>query len=181
MTKFAPSIRLRALLASAVILVWTAPLSRADAGVPSRLLGKTINASINLSMQAQAVGEGRPMGINGGKKFVIYISTEGRVFVRYDRDNRGSLHTRYEDGPETATFHFVGEKLVSTTPAIAGAVTYQISFDQGFKTCTIQAIHGREAGQHFKWIGLDGKAWEALSAPTYSDERCSITVGNGLQ
>ena len=142
MTKFVPSIRLRALLASAVALIWTAPSSRA-AGVPSQLLGKTINASINSSLQAQPVGEGGVTTVNGGKTFVIYISTEGRVFVRYDRDDRGSLHARYENGPETATFHFVGGKLVSTTPAKAGAFTVQISFDQGFQTCTIQAIHGR--------------------------------------
>jgi hypothetical protein len=154
----------------------------AVAQVPAGLRGKTINTSYTSSTPYKS-SEGNGVGSRVVAR-VIYVSTEGRIFVRATHRGvtaKGMGGARVKEiDPGQSDWRFVGGKLVSIAGTISGAVRVEISFDSAFQSCSVSGVIGHESGQPYRWKGLNGKQYEAAGPGTISGGQCSIASGNAL-
>jgi hypothetical protein len=111
----------------------------------------------------------------------IYISSQGRLFVKVTRQAKGGADER-EIGPDSGgNLHFAGDKLVGVVKMISGGANQlTISFDPSFQSCTADFIAGREAGKERVWKGLNGVTFRTTATPTVSGVSCSIREGNAF-
>ena len=146
---------------------------------PAQLYNKTI--SISFSVSAPAKGEdGSPLNGSRQVQRTIYISSQGRIFVRSDR-RAGRLSDTVEKGPDSTSgmFRFEGNRLIGVnTGFISGAGQLTVTFDPGFQSCNASIVFGRENGKPFKFKGLNGMIFTATGVPSASSPSCSIRDGN---
>lgn len=159
------------------------------AGAPSQLHNKTIQ----LSWTTQAVQkgpDGQVITPTLSQQRTIYISSQGRIFIRAGRavSNRKFAASKTgEAGPDDARGYdgeargmsFQGNTLVGTQTYASGAGQIRITFDPGFGSCTMVAVEGKSGSGPIKVRGLDGRMYERISA-TSSGYSCSIRDGNAL-
>ena len=152
------------------------------AEAPARLWGKTITASYISSTPFKS-SEGTGVGSRTVAR-LIYISTEGRIFVR--ATHRGITKNGLVGGmvretePGQGNWEFAGDSLVTSSQTLSGAVRVEIRFDPSFQSCSISGVIGHESGQTYKWRGLNGRQYEAAGPGRISGGQCSIRSGNAL-
>jgi hypothetical protein len=147
------------------------------ANAPPQLLGKTVTLSYNFGGMARV--EGRAISATRHVSQVIYISSTGRLFARTSQTARTGSSFR-ERAPDETLWHFVNGKLIAQRASVSGAVMVAISFDPNFAGCTVSGFAGHESGKPYKWIGLDGRIYEADGPMSLSEAACSVSTGNGL-
>ena len=123
--------------------------------------------------------EGGTTSVSRNVQRTVYVSTQGRVFVRAARQAGRNSETK-ERGPGEGGLRFAGNNLVGVMGLISGASQLVVSFDPGFQSCTTNVIMGAENGKPITWKGLNGKQMTAVGRPTVSGQTCSIRDGNAL-
>lgn len=174
------------------ILVFTLSLlgsAAFAAGTPPQLHNK----SIQLAWTTQAVQkgpDGRVITPTLSQKRTIYISSQGRIFIRAGRgvtNQKFSASKTGESGPddsrgyagEARGMSFQGNTLIGTQTYASGAGQIRITFDPGYASCTMVAVEGKSGSGPVRVKGLDGQMYERISA-TSSGYSCSIRDGNAL-
>jgi hypothetical protein len=167
-------------LALALLVIGLVPCN-AD-GVPRQLRGKTISASWTESSLIQADGEDKPAAASRTTTQTIYLSSEGRIFVRSEIVTSGQQKAKFEQNPQKTPSHFQNGAIVARVGQVNGAAQKTIRFSPDFQLCTVSVIDGRpQSGSRRYRSEVDGRTYTVLGATTVSNERCSIAAGNGLQ
>ena len=156
---------------------------------PQQLLNKTVT----LSWTAQSVVRdpgGRERQTTNNIRYVIYISSMGRLFERSSRsDSRRTqggdvdLNATQTKMREARGLRIVGNSLVANRGHAggggSGAMQAVATFDSSYSSCTLAVTHGREGGATPKRKGIDGVVREILSI-TVVGPSCSIQNGNAF-
>jgi len=163
--------------------------SAAAAEAPAELRNKTITAFWIDDQQASFYpGEAHRDRLRSD--LTIYVSSIGRVFTRHGRANAGNgRNTASSIAPDSALrrddittpqgIQFEGGKRLSMVfPAERGARRALITFDAGYRSCSIEVIYGREGGS-LKWQSFGGRMQDILSIRTVA-KSCAIRSGNLL-
>ena len=159
------------------------------AGAPPQLHNK----SVLLSWSTQVVQkgpDGRVITPTLSQQRTIYISSQGRAFVRAGRgvsNRQFSASKTGESGPddsrgydgEARGISFQGNMMIGTQAYASGAGQIRVTFDPGFSSCTMVAVEGKSGSGPIRVKGLDGQMYERISA-TSSGYSCSIRDGNAL-
>lgn len=159
------------------------------AGAPPQLHNKSILLSWSTQV-VQTGRDGRVITPTLAQQRTIYISSQGRIFVRSGRsiNNRKFSGSKTgEAGPddsrgyagEARGMSFQGNTLIGTQTYASGAGQIRITFDPGFSSCTMVAVEGKSASGPIRIKGLDGQMYERTSS-TSSGYSCSIRDGNAL-
>ena len=162
---------------------------------PPQLLNKTVTmAFTGETTQRDPSGSVRQHATN--IKYVVYISSAGRLFERSSRSagstgGRGGMRSKTGEnepgagqtkGGEARGLRFEGNKLVAyrgyAGAGGAGAARIVASFDSGYSSCTVDVSLGKEGGV-IKRKGLDGVVREFLSFSA-TNKSCSIQEGNAF-
>jgi hypothetical protein len=147
---------------------------------PAQLFNKTVSVQMSISVPAK-LPDGTEKVQSRRINRSIYISSQGRLFVKVIRQAKGGADER-EIGPDGGgNLHFVGDKLVGVVKMISGGANQMtISFDPSFQSCTADVIAGRESGKERVWKGLNGVTFRTTATPTVSGVSCSIREGNAF-
>ena len=174
----------------AVALIGTLWMAVAPAiAAPQQLLNKTVS----LSWTAQSVvrdPDGKERQTSNNIKYVIYISSLGRLFEHSSRsDVRGTqggdmdLNAAHTKIGEARGLRFEGTSLVAYRGYAGagglGAMRAVATFDSSYSSCTLAVTHGKESGATIKRKGIDGVVREILSI-TALGPSCSIQNGNAF-
>lgn len=165
---------------SVIMLHCTLVLSCTSAvAAPAPLYNKSITIGWSeQSRQRSADGQTITPIINTQR--IIYVSSAGRVFVRWHRTGRGG-EDNGERAPEqnrAGALNFQGNQLVGTYVFHGFARRLVVSFDAGFTSCNTSVVYGKSGGPA-SWKGLDGVTRELLSI-NVSAASCSIREGNAF-
>lgn len=152
------------------------------AGAPSGLLNKTITVSFTASGEAKSVS-GKTHGFSTQVMRIIYVSSNGRLFMRHRASNQKGRSRGADFAPDDArqrrgSFSFQANRLVGVIPYANGARQISISFDGAFSTCSANIIEGRSNGT-IRRIAPNGEMQE-ISSATASSPSCSIAAGNAF-
>jgi hypothetical protein len=168
-------------LAVSVVAVTLGVVHGHAAPAPPQLRGKTVTASYSTSLLAKADKTGKVFKGGRSTKLTIYISGEGRMFVRRHTINSAKQTGAFESDPGKTPYHFEGGALVARTALVSGAVQTTIMFSPDYRSCTISVIIGQpQVGQRRWHDDINGEMYTAVSSTTISGESCSIAEGNGL-
>jgi hypothetical protein len=148
---------------------------------PPQLNNKTISVAFSVSIPARGA-DGSTLTTNRRSSRVIYVSSQGRVFIKATRQIK-RFSREQEIGPGgggSGGLKFVGDKMVGVLSFASGASQLSISFDPSFQSCTASVIMGAESGKPLVWKGLNGITYTATGKPGISTPSCSISQGNAL-
>jgi hypothetical protein len=172
------------LLSVVALFVGLSGAAHAAGGAPPQLVNKTIAVSWTVQ-NTLVTQDGRTMTPTFGVRRLIYVSTAGRLFLKFAKDTaRGSREFDIEPGAATPTggareLRFEGSKLVGTAVNKIGAGRMTISFDQAFSSCTVAVVLGRAGGGPVMRRGPRSGMVE-VRAQAVSGESCSIRDGNAV-
>ena len=144
---------------------------------PAGMLNKTINVSMSVTIPGKGSDGSTPNPRQIAR--VIYVSTQGRVFVRATR-TVGRMSKESETGPNErpGSIRVAGDKLIGVLPLPSGAFQIMISFDGSFQTCTANVILGTDSGRPIVWKGLNGVTYTQTGKASVSTPTCSVSQGN---
>lgn len=156
---------------------------------PQPLLNKTVT----LSWTAQSVQrgpDGKERQVSSSIKYVVYISTLGRLFERSSRSVGGRAQGGDVDPNAAQTkmgeargLRFEGNTLVANRgyggAGGSGAMRAVATFDSSYSSCTLAVMHGKENHGTIKRKGIDGVVREYVSI-SVSGTSCSIQNGNAF-
>lgn len=173
--------------AALAALVFSAPAFAA--GAPSQLYNKTITVSWTSSGTAKGA-DGRVINFNNSNVRTIYVSTAGRLFVRFNLNvnRRPSVGRSGESGPTDKTtsdgtardIHFEGNRLIGTGAFHGGgARQFVATFDPGFSSCTASVTAGKSGSGPMIVKGPDG-AMYSVDRMESTGATCSIQSGNAF-
>jgi hypothetical protein len=151
------------------------------AGAPRELSNKTIveNWVIQQTWRDNS-GVTRNAGVPRTR--TIYISSQGRPFVRDVRDIKYTSHLAPNEKTNpvggVSSTRFEGGQLVTIDGQIQGANRTLVNFDASFSTCTMTWSAGSSGGK-MRWQLPNGQTVDILSA-SGSNYSCSIKEGNGF-
>jgi len=91
-----------------------------------------------------------------------------------DRRTDG-LSKQVETDPTAGAWKIVGHRMTTMYSTPSGAVMIAIEFGPTFETCAPAVVMGHESGKPYRWVGLDGRTYEAAGPPQISDESCSVS------
>jgi hypothetical protein len=171
----------KALRAAAMLLVGlTAPAMAA--GTPTAAMNKTITISFTATGNATSA-DGQTKGFSTSVQRAIYVSSQGRLFMRHTASNgrasRGGDFDPNDARQGKGSFHFEGNKLVGVIPYATGARQITATFDSGFSSCTASIIEGHSNGGTIQRKGPNGVMYQITSASTTAPS-CSIQTGNAF-
>ena len=168
-----------------VNLLWIFPALAA----PSLLHNKTVTLEWTVSsVQRDAAGnEIHPVT---SIRYVIYVSTAGRLFERSSRSvgKRAGVSDSEPGAPsngmgEARGLSFSGNNMLVNRgyggAGGSGAMQAVASFDRSFSNCTLSVMHGKEKGAVIKRRMLDGVVRQIISMQV-SNPTCSVQNGNAF-
>jgi hypothetical protein len=172
--------------------------------LPTQLYGKSISVKWEDDKHNKYV-QGDEEDVTVNRAVGIYVSSQGRMFVRSADSLRGSGPFRMRpqnvtrgapglaaaqsvspDGAVIKTsnsrypikWEFHGRSLVGFTALESGARRLTINFDESFRTCTFDVTHGKESGvPGIISHALNGRLIMATSHKVIA-QSCSVTDGN---
>lgn len=164
---------------------WVAP----SVAAPQQLFNKTVI----LTWTANATlrdPDGRERQSSSNIRYVIYISSLGRLFEHASRTSGGrtqggdtGLNAAQTRMGEARGLAFKGNALVVNRGYAggrgSGAMQAVATFDGSYSSCTLEVTHGREGGVTMKRQGIDGVVREILSI-SVSGPSCFIQNGNAF-
>lgn len=159
------------------------------AAVPQQLMNKTVT----LSWIAESVvrdPDGKQRQSSYSIRYIVYISTLGRLFERSSRSVGGRTQGGDVDPNAAQTkmgeargLRFEGNRLVANRgyggAGGSGAMRAVATFDSSYSSCTRAVTHGKARGGVIKRKGIDGIVREMLSI-SVTGANCSIQNGNAL-
>lgn len=173
--------RISAFLAFSVVFVLSSSFAFANA--PAAAYNKTITISFT-SSGTRIDSLGKSAGYTTQVTRIVYVSDNGRLFMRHIATNmgRGRLARGGDFEPGSGrggNFTFQGNRLVGTTTFAAGARQITATFDPGFTSCTATVVDGRTSGGGFRLRAPSGEMVEITSVSN-STPSCSIQSGNAF-
>ncbi|MCU1441728.1 MAG: hypothetical protein JWP85_2725 [Rhodoglobus sp.] len=165
-----------------IFAVALAPSFSFAAGAPAAALNKTVSLSFQSSGIARPVSGGAEYGFNTLVSRTIYISSEGRLFMRAgQKSGRGPASASKEIAPDSGggSFHFQGNSIVGVMPFASGARQVTMAFDSSFSSCTASTVEGRNAGATIRRKAPNGVVVGILSSKD-SLPSCSVQSGNAF-
>jgi hypothetical protein len=155
----------------------------ASAQAPSRLRNKSITLSYATANMLKAF-DGRTVSRSVHREVHIYVSSQGRLFVKSARQGRGHSDTQHSGPGDSASgthatgLRFQGNQLLAHIPFEGAAAMAQATFDSGFSSCTLNVVFGKETGGKTARIrGVDGNTYEVISMSAVHPT-CSVKAGN---
>lgn len=147
---------------------------------PPQLMNKTVNVSFTVSIPAKG-SDGSTLTTSRQTSRQIYVSTQGRLFVKVVRRAGRNMQSR-EMGPGEggSNFRFAGNKMIGVLPFASGASQLAISFDPSYQSCSADLIVGADSGRPIVWKGLSGVMFTSTGRPSVSGLSCSISQGNAF-
>ena len=121
--------------------------------------------------------------------FRVYISSAGRLFSRFTRENTGNKRSNKSEmspdgstglsgvGQGQRTARFEGRQFVSENKMRSGARRIQAEFDEGFAKCELRVLYGKEGNALPYHRAMDGRMYHILSTEVLTP-KCSIHDGN---
>ena len=150
---------------------------------PAGAYNKTITISYT-SSGTRTDSLGKSAGYSTAVTRIIYVSSEGRLFMRHiststntGRRQRGGDFE--PGGGRGGSFAFQGNRLVGTITMAAGAIQMIATFDPGFTSCAATVVEGRTAGGTIRRKAPSGEMVEITSVSN-STPSCSIQSGNAF-
>src|SRR5262245_32617888 len=166
----------------AVSILFALSPSSALAAAPAAAYNKTITISF-ASSGTRINSLGQSAGFNTQVTRIIYVSSNGRLFMRHIATSmakgRRARGGDYEPGGGGGSFAFQGNRLVGTMTWAAGARQITATFDPGFTSCTATVIDGRTADGTIRRKAPSGEMVEVTSVSN-STPTCSIQIGNAF-
>jgi hypothetical protein len=151
----------------------------AAAAAPPQALNKTVALTWSMFTPADC-GDGSVNRVARNIGQQIYISAQGRLFVKYAL-RAGSASKDKEEAPSSSSqFRFSGAKIVGTFPQVSGAVQETISFDSSYQSCSAEVIAGTESAKPYAWTNLIGVKCTATGKSVISNVACSVHQGNSF-
>lgn len=145
---------------------------------PPQLFNKTINVSYTVTGVAR-LPQGAQRGFSTQVSHVIYVSTAGRLFMRWRASNRrGSSGGDVDPGAAGGNFSFQGARLVGVLPFGIGARQITVTFNPSFSGCNASVIEGHSGGV-IRRRAPDGIVYEITGGSTTS-VTCSVQSGNAF-
>lgn len=153
------------------------------AAAPAAAYNKTITISFT-SSGTRTDSLGKSAGFTSQVTRIIYVSSNGRLFMRHIATSMGKgRRARGGDfepgGGRGGSFVFQGNRLVGIVAWAAGARQITATFDPGFTSCTASVIEGRTAGGKIQRRAPSGEMVEITSVSN-STPSCSIQSGNAF-
>lgn len=156
---------------------------------PQQLLNKTVTLSWT-TQTVQRGPDGKQRHVNSSIRYVVYISSLGRLFEHSSRSAGGRTQSGEIDPGATHSkmgeargMRFEGNALVANKGYAgaggSGAMRAVATFDSSYSSCTLSVTHGKENGGVIKRRGIDGVVREFLSM-TVTGTNCSIQNGNAF-
>jgi hypothetical protein len=168
-------------MAAIILIASCSTPAFAAGGVPAAAMNKTITISFNATGMAKGA-DGQQKGFSTQVVRTIYVSTEGRLFMRHQatqgKNSRGGDFDPNDGRAGKGSFNFQGTRLVGVIPYAAGARQITATFDAGFSSCTASVIEGHSNGV-IRRKGPNGAMYEITSGTT-SSPSCSIQSGNAF-
>jgi hypothetical protein len=178
------------ILCAVLVLI---PRSARAGKAPVALYNKSISLSW-IETRGQKFTDGRTNVRLVTVRRGIYISSKGQMFQRMSRtmtDLRGrpkaeGAKSTAPDGSAikaiknsyTNAYQFSGRTMSSVAQYESGARLVTVSFDEGFRRCSIEIVHGKEQGAPgLVMHGIKGDL-TLLTSISISGESCSIEDGN---
>jgi hypothetical protein len=167
-----------------VSLVTVAASESAAQQIPAELREKSIVLSWSDARMIKDT-TGRVRGIAQSSTVDLYVSARGRVFSSFQRHAYGSrndtnvskqisgigdnlLHWRFENGA-----------LVADQLFLRGARRFTINLSGGFDSCSLNVLHGKEAGTTpIRYRGLDNRVEYEIIDIKVTSTSCSVRQGN---
>lgn len=172
---------MKAAIRAAVSVLAVMACSAVWAGsAPPEAMDKTITISFTATGMSKSAG-GETHGFSTQISRMIYVSSAGRLFMRFRATNAKGRSRGGDFGPDDAKqgiFNFQGNRLVGVIPFATGARQVTVTFDPGFTSCTASVIEGHSNGV-IRRLGPNGTMYEVTSA-TVVNPTCSIRSGNGF-
>ena len=159
-------------------MLFLLPIAYSASSAPSQALNKSVRLSFTLSAPAKG-SDGSTINAVRNVQQKLYISSQGRIFERSDRQENRNTGSR-ERAPTESRFRLGGNQLVGTFEHVSGATRIIVTFDSDFRTCSANLVTGAESGKSEQGKGLNGIVYTATGKPTYSNVSCSITEGNAF-
>lgn len=145
---------------------------------PPQLFNKTITVSYTATGVAR-LPQGAQRGFSTQVSHVVYVSTAGRLFVRWRAANpRGSTGGDVEPGAGRASFSFQGDRLVGVLPFGIGARQITVTFNSSFSGCNASVIEGHSDGV-IRRRAPDGIVYE-ITGGRATSVTCSVQGGNAF-
>ena len=145
--------------------------------VPAGLLGKTLSVSYAESLQAKDESTGKTITAARSSNLTIYVSSQGRIFVRRNALNNANQQGKFEEAPGSEPYQYRDGMLVAEFHQLSGGGQSTIKISPDFQSCTISVSYAASR----RWRSdINGKTFTALGPTQISGEKCSIATGNGL-
>jgi hypothetical protein len=172
--------RVSAVLAIPILFAVSSPSAFA---APAAAFNKTITISYT-SSGTRTDSLGKSAGYSAGVTRIIYVSGNGRLFMRHlvTSSNKGHRQRGADfepGGGRGGSFAFQGNRLVGTITLAAGAIQMTATFDPSFTSCAATVVEGRTAGGAIRRRGPSGEMVEITSVIN-STPSCSIQSGNAF-
>lgn len=162
--------------------------SAALAQAPSELRNKSIILSWQ-EFRVQRADAGDVQRSNTGSRLVLYVSSSGRLFVSLSRRNPRGGANDTSAGPDDTRKSgsgagnlnpiFRGQELNIVSTMQGGARNVQATFAQGFASCSLRVLFGKQGGSDIRHRAMDGRMYTILSTDV-SGASCTISNGNSL-
>lgn len=169
-------------MAAVILMASCSAPAFAAGGVPAAALNKTITISFNATGMAKGA-DGQEKGFSTQVVRIIYVSSEGRLFMRHratlGKNSRGGDFDPSDTRTGKGSFNFHGNTLTGVIPYAAGARQISATFDAGFSSCTASVIEGHASGGVIRRKGPNGAMHDITSGST-SSPSCSVQSGNAF-
>jgi hypothetical protein len=168
-----------------VMLVWVfALLPGAESHAqPEPLRGRSIILSWQDARTVEDTATGQVHDTTQTSNVKLYIGSTGRVFSDFFRQSgRGSNDVSgiSDSGKQFLNWKFGEGSLVADQHFVSGARRVVISFDSGYKGCSIRVLHGKEVGSQsitYRNFNRAGQIFEVLSIKVTATS-CAVRDGN---
>jgi hypothetical protein len=162
----------------AVLTVAATLIGGAAHAAPQGMLNKSVTVSLSVTIPARG-SDGSTQANPRAVTRTIYISSQGRVFARVDRQV-GRRSQTVERGPGEGTMRISGNSLVGVIVFPSGASQMTVNFDPSFSSCTAQVVMGAEKGKPIVYKGLNGMTYTQTGPAQVSGVSCSVRDGNAF-
>jgi hypothetical protein len=171
-----------------LLLAFSESAAFATDSAPSTLFGKTVVLSWTEN-RTQRSDAGDVKKSTTVSDFRVYISSAGRLFSRFTRENarsgRSNSSAAAPDGDVefggvgqgSRTSYFEGRQFISEHQMRSGARRIQANFDSSYRSCTLRVIYGKEGGAPLYHRSMDGRMYYIVST-NISSPKCAIEAGN---
>lgn len=151
-------------------------------GAPKQLYNKSVLISFAAASMLKTF-DGKTVSRSVVREAHIYVSSQGRLFVKSGRSGGGHSQTQHSgpgegaNGTHVTGVRFQGNQMLGHIPMESGASMITATFDGSFAGCKVSVVYGKEGGKAMRIKGVDGVMYDVISM-TAVNPTCSVKDGN---